>query len=228
MATRKVCFFITPIGQPNSPERKRADNIKKYVLSVLSRSYSIIRADELPRPGSITHQVIKLLYEADLVIAELTGANPNVVYELALRHAFNKVSIHLVDEAADIPFDLRDERTVVFDITDPESINACRQELRRYLKEIGKKKFSYTSPVFRVLGVAAATAEQKEDFLETIADQISSIASDVSSIEFDVGFIESEISSANLAALEDMVEELKSELSDVKGQVGEILGKLEE
>jgi hypothetical protein len=98
MPSKKVCFFVTPIGSANSPERKRADEIKKYILNeVLSAKFKVLRADELAQPGSISHQVIKWLYEADLVVADLTGQNPNVVYELAIRHAFNKVSIHLID-----------------------------------------------------------------------------------------------------------------------------------
>jgi len=96
-AAKKVCFFVTPIGHTNSNERKRADNIKKYILNeVLGSKYKVLRADELPQPGSITHQVIKWLYQADLVIADLAGVNPNVVYELAVRHSFNKISIGLL------------------------------------------------------------------------------------------------------------------------------------
>src|SRR5208282_1261111 len=100
MSKRKVCFFVTPIGSANSAERKRADDIKKYILNeVLAGKFTVLRADELPLPGSISHQVIRWLYDADLVIADLTGANPNVVYELAVRHSFNRISIHLIDKA---------------------------------------------------------------------------------------------------------------------------------
>ena len=139
MRSKKVCFFVSPIGQSNSPERKRADNIKKYILNeVLSGKFKVVRADELPQPGSITHQVIKFLYAADLVIADLTGVNPNVVYELAVRHSFNKTSIHLIDKAEQIPFDLKDERTIVFDLGDPDSVNDCKQELSKIIKEVSR------------------------------------------------------------------------------------------
>jgi hypothetical protein len=93
MPTKKpkpICFFITPIGQQNSAERIRADQIQRHILSeVLSAKFKVVRADELPHPGSITHQIIGLLYNADLVIADLTGSNANVAYELAIRHSFN-------------------------------------------------------------------------------------------------------------------------------------------
>src|ERR1700742_2597072 len=127
MAIKKVCFFVTPIGHSNSPERKRANDIQKFILNeVLAPKFKVLRADELPQPGSISHQVIRWLYDADLVIADLTGLNPNVIYELAIRHAFNKVSIHLIDKAATIPFDLKDERTIHVDLKDPADMDECK------------------------------------------------------------------------------------------------------
>ena len=116
--SKKICFFVTPIGKNNSTERKRADQVQRHILiEVLGPKFKIVRADELPHAGSITHQIISLLYNADLVVADLTGSNANVAYELAVRHAFNKVSIHLIDKADTIPFDLKDERTIVFDLS---------------------------------------------------------------------------------------------------------------
>lgn len=216
MRSKKVCFFVTPIGHSNSPERKRADNIKRYILNdVLSRKFKVVRADELPQPGSISHQVIKMLYFADLVIADLTGSNPNVVYELAVRHAFNKISIHLINKAEQIPFDLKDERTIVFDLADPDSVNDCKLELTKVVKEMEKRKFEYSSPVFRVLGVAAATPEEKEGFLEKMADQIDTIASDVSGLE----------TTLMMSDLDD-IGDINSAIGDLKADVKKILERL--
>jgi hypothetical protein len=181
---KKICFFITPIGKHDSGERKRAEQVQKYILTeVLGSKFKIVRADELPHAGSITHQIIHLLYNADLVVADLTGSNANVAYELAVRHAFNKISIHLIDKADAIPFDLKDERTIAFDLNDLDSISSCKDELNKFVEVILKGKVQYSSPVFRTLGVAAATAEEKEGFLERISDQMESIATDVSTIE---------------------------------------------
>lgn len=216
-AAKKVCFFVTPIGHANSNERKRADNIKKYILNeVLGSKYTVLRADELPQPGSITHQVIKWLYQSDLVIADLTGVNPNVVYELAVRHSFNKISIHLIDRAEQIPFDLKDERTIAFDLSDPASIDDCKQQIAKVIKEINRHGFEYNSPIFRVLGVAAATDEEREEFLQTMADQINSIASDVSGMETDISMLD-------FSDIEKTVESLKKDLSEVKLDIKKIL-----
>lgn len=220
MPTNKVCFFITPIGAANSPERKRADNIKKFILNdVLSGRYKVLRADELGVPGSITHQVIKWLFDADLVIADLSGANPNVIYELAIRHAFNKVSIHIVDKTEKIPFDLRDERTIELDLSDIESVNDCKQQLAKIIKLIQKPKFQYSSPIFRVLSVAAATAEEKEDFLENMTDRLESIATDISSLEI-------ELTGVNFDEIENKVGDLSKDVYEIKSDIRKILEHL--
>jgi len=219
MAATKVCFFITPIGHPNSDARNRADKTQKYILTeVMAGKFKILRADALPQPGSISHQVIKWLHEADLVVADLTGANPNVIYELAIRHSFNKISIHLIDKAETIPFDLKDERTIIFDIEDLDSIDGCKRELAKNIKEIGRKGFTYSSPVFRVLGVEAATQEEREEFLETMADKIESIASDVSSIETDISMID-------LSDVERGIDQMAKEIYNIKMDVQKLIDR---
>jgi len=207
---KKICFFITPIGKADSKERKRAGQVQRYILNeVLKPKFKIVRADELPQPGSITHQIISLLYNADLVVADLTGSNANVAYELAVRHSFNKIAIHLIDAADDIPFDLKDERTIVFDVNDLDSINSCKDELKKVVRAISKG-VKYSSPVFRTLGVDAATAEEKEGFFEKIAEQVESIATDVSSIDTTISFSDLD----EISSIKDGVEEMDKTLAE--------------
>jgi hypothetical protein len=220
MPAKKICFFVTPIGHANSPERKRANDIQKFILmEVLAPKYKVLRADELPQPGSITHQVIKWLYEADLVIADLTGLNANVIYELGIRHSFNRISVHLIDKAATIPFDLKDERTITVDLADVADVDECKRALARNIKEIERKGFTYSSPIFRVLGVAAATPEAKEDFLATMADKIESISSDLSSIE-------TEIMMSSADEVDRKVDQMLKDTYDIKLDIRRILGQL--
>src|SRR5947209_17192970 len=110
----KKCFVIAPIGELGSPERKRSDVIYKYVISpaVESCEYKPLRADRIPDPGIITQQVIQHIVEADLVIADLTGRNPNVFYELAICHALRKPFIQLLQSGEILPFDVASTRTI--------------------------------------------------------------------------------------------------------------------
>ena len=95
--TRRKCFIICPLGEEHSETRKRSDKLLNHVLEpvLLRNDYDAIRADQIPKVGSITTQIINLVVESELVIADLTGSNPNVFYELALRHASRKPYIQL-------------------------------------------------------------------------------------------------------------------------------------
>lgn len=174
-------------------------------------------ATPIGKNESIERRRAEQIQRYNLVVADLTGSNANVAYELAVRHAFNKVSVHLIDRADAIPFDLKDERTIVFDVNDLDSVRVCKDELRKFVDAISIGKVQYTSPVFRTLGVAAATAEEKEGFLEKIVDQIDSIATDVSSIE--LSMMMSDI---------DQIESLKDSVSNLEKQSEQVEHRLDE
>ena len=66
----------------------------------------------------ITAQVIEHIVRAPLVIADLSFGNPNVFYELALRHATRRPVIQVVRAADHLPFDVGQFRTVTIDMSD--------------------------------------------------------------------------------------------------------------
>jgi hypothetical protein len=70
------------------------------------------RSDLDLTPGPVTPKMLSELLEARLVIADLTGRNPNVYYELGLCHAFARPVICLIDSHTSLPFDAKDERTI--------------------------------------------------------------------------------------------------------------------
>jgi hypothetical protein len=95
--------------------RRNADHFIKYIVEPCTKELELgepIRADSLPEPGRITSQVVKLLRSADLVIADLTGDNVNVYYELSFRHTIGRPTVHMALEGTDLPFDLAGERVI--------------------------------------------------------------------------------------------------------------------
>jgi hypothetical protein len=81
---RRQCFFITPIGDGDSMERRRSDDLLHVLRPVLNElGYDLARGDEFPDPGQIVPQVLDHIATADVIIADVTGRNPNVYYELA-------------------------------------------------------------------------------------------------------------------------------------------------
>jgi hypothetical protein len=107
-------FVIQQIGSSESPERKRADEIYEGIIvpALKSSGLEAYRADLDASPGAITPRMLSELLGARVVIADLTGRNPNVFYELGITHSFARPLISIADSVASIPFDAKDERII--------------------------------------------------------------------------------------------------------------------
>jgi len=118
----RTCFYIAPIGDEDSEERKHSNvflgSIVEPAMEALDRGFQVVRADKIEKAGMITAQVIEHIFKAALVVADLSFHNPNVFYELALRHATGKPTVQITRTADRIPFDVADVRTVQLDTTD--------------------------------------------------------------------------------------------------------------
>ena len=115
-----TCFYITPIGSENSEERKHSDMLLECVVSPVLEEFGLkaVRADKIDKPGIITNQILDYITKSRMVIADLSFHNPNVFYELAVRHMKGLPTIHLSRSCDRIPFDIGNFRTITLDMTD--------------------------------------------------------------------------------------------------------------
>jgi len=178
MAEKEIlqdCFIICPLGGEQSDTRKRADQLLKHVLSPVleENGYAPVRADQVPKVGLITSQIINLIIDSPLVIADLTGSNPNVFYELAIRHAIRKPYIQIIDGGEKIPFDIGSVRTIEFDIGDLDSVEKTKTEIGRQIKEFAKGH-KPDSPIS--IASTARLLQDDSDLASEIADRLSYLA----------------------------------------------------
>jgi hypothetical protein len=87
------------------------------------------------------------LVDDALVIADLTDLNPNVFYELAIRHMVTKPFVHLMQKGQSLPFDLHDNRTIFVDHTDLRSVDRCKEQLKRQIQEVQRDPSLVDNPI---------------------------------------------------------------------------------
>ncbi|EME8250781.1 hypothetical protein [Enterococcus faecium] len=159
----KNCFIITPIGNDNGPERRFADGITDAVLRPVLDEFDLkpVAAHDISATGSINDQVIQHIYEDKLAICNLTGLNPNVMYELVVRFTMRKHTILICEEGIRLPFDIIAERTIFYknDIAGSEEL---KEKLRRMIKGIDYTK-DPENPIFKVLKFGQAMGNIETD-----------------------------------------------------------------
>ena len=172
----KICFVIAPIGKPESDIRNRSDQVLKHIIrpAVEACGYKAVRADEIAEPGIITNQIIRHVVDDPLVIADLTGQNANVFYELAIRHACRRPLVQIIDKVKDIPFDLSVMRTIQVDHQNLDSVEEAKTEIRRQIQSLAASPSSLENPISVALADRSGSnpldeiRTQAQDYLEEI------------------------------------------------------------
>lgn len=113
--------------------------------------YVARRADSNLHAVAIMQDVVTGIETADLVIADLTGRNANVFYELGLAHGLNKPVLMIARASGDIPFDLSAYRTIIYSVDLPSDkgsdiASTLQQELALRLEVIRAGEMVFTSP----------------------------------------------------------------------------------
>jgi len=154
-ASNDSCFVIAPIGEAGSEVRRRSDQILKHVIRPAAEACGMkaTRADEIAEPGLITNQVVGRLISDKWVIADLTGRNPNVYYELAIRHAIRRPIVQLIEAGESIPFDIAGTRVIQINHRDLDSVEQARLNLISAMNSLGDGVL-VESPITAAVGLA--------------------------------------------------------------------------
>jgi len=128
VAGRKSCFVLMPFADSFNDVYKHSIH-----AAVTTSAWKCTRADEIHQPREIIDQIWEQILRADLIIADLTGRNPNVFYELGYAHALNKNTILITQSIDDVPFDLRHRRLVCYSQT-AKGYKELFDSIRRYME----------------------------------------------------------------------------------------------
>tara|TARA_R110002033_G_scaffold56829_1_gene105828 strand:+ start:1423 stop:2583 length:1161 start_codon:yes stop_codon:yes gene_type:complete len=148
-----TCFYIAPIGDEGSEARKHSDLFLGSFVEPAVEEFglTVVRADAIDKPGIITRQIIDYVMKSRIVVADLSYHNPNVFYELALRHAVKLPIIQIARAADKIPFDINQMRTIIIDTTDIYTllpkIESYRSEISAQIRRALDKDYVVDTPV---------------------------------------------------------------------------------
>jgi len=108
LAIPDLIFVLTPFHEDFQDEFEAVSQVGREL------GFSVNRGDERATQGDIFPQLLRLLVAARVVIANISGRNPNVFYELGIAHALDKPVILLAHNQTDVPFDIRSKRIVFY------------------------------------------------------------------------------------------------------------------
>lgn len=221
----KKCFVITPIGDSNSEIRRHIDGIiDQAIVPAIGDKYNIDVAHRKYEIGSINDRVIKSIFESDLVIANLTNLNPNVMFELAIRYSFGKPAIVIAEKGTKLPFDIVDENTVFY-INDPAGAEELKNSIIEFENGIDTSKQEY-GPVYQTIQkiplykeVESGEKVSSEALLSYVIDRLDSLEKSIGNSKENIALRRELLSiivsktNAHIIADEKFREELENTLS---------------
>jgi hypothetical protein len=120
---RPTCFVVMPFSLDYS------DRLWNDILrpAIEDAGFVAVRGDEIQRAGQVLEDITVSLHDAEIVIGDITGSNPNVLYEIGYAHALQKrtILLHYAEKDSNwtrkLPFDISGMRILPFDVSNPEA-----------------------------------------------------------------------------------------------------------
>ncbi|WP_314724933.1 hypothetical protein [Enterocloster bolteae] len=225
MDCKRDCFIITPIGNEDTPIRRHIDGIIDAVISpVMENDYNILVAHRLFDIGSINKQIIELIYKSDLVIANLTETNPNVMYELAFRHTLGLPALTIAEKGTKLPFDILTERTIFY-TNDLQGTVDAKKDLERYLSQINYDKKKSSGPIHDYLDTEdlknriynqSQNKDNVSEVLELMVKRLESIENTIPHIGSEVKNSVSHLESFTPKITSEILDEIAEEFNNIR------------
>jgi hypothetical protein len=169
------CFVISPFGGWNDDYYTEI-----FQPSIKAAGLEPARADDLFRSSNIVHDIWHLVSSARVLLADLTGKNANVFYELGLAHAAQKPVLLLTQTLDDIPFDLQALRVITYDVEHPEWGKVLINNIKQGLKEMLESPERSVLPTFLLEGPGEQPQVSPEEArMLSLEQQVDSLRTEI-------------------------------------------------
>lgn len=125
------CFIVMPFSLAWSDDVHQTLSGSCKALAVQP-----MRGDDVFTPTDILVDIWQSINVADFVIADITGRNPNVLYELGIAHTLAKPVLIISQSAGDIPIDLSTRRIIIYGQSDGLWQDSLQSKTSKAIQEI--------------------------------------------------------------------------------------------
>ncbi len=169
---KPFAFIIMPFSQArpinagyHSLSQDDLDTIYTVIRSCLSRrGYKVRRAESAT---DILRDIVLDLDKAELVVADVTALNPNVMYELGIRHGFCKKTILITQDRSELPFDIAGYQCVQYGWVTEKERKKFQSDISRLLSELDNHPDPRYGPVHAHMG-SRKLAVREEEHRQTV------------------------------------------------------------
>jgi len=124
-----LCFILMPFSEP-------FDTIyKKYIKPTVEKKFRIKRADTIFKSSEIIEDIWEYINKSKFIIADVTGKNANVFYELGMAHTVGKVVFIITMKKDDVPFDVKHRRSFEYSYTE-QGLKKLKSDLKNAMNEL--------------------------------------------------------------------------------------------
>lgn len=174
---KKTCFVIMPFSDPEGYERGHFRSIYEYtfVPAIRAAGYEPLRIDDNSVSNLIHGKMMNELINAPMVLCDLSTNNPNVLYELGIRHAYDKPVVLVQEIGQDRIFDIGAITSVEYHPTRLyEEVVEDQQKITEAILQTANAKNTYS-----IMSLAMLQSAQPASGSVTSADQVQYLMQEV-------------------------------------------------
>lgn len=217
LGEKKKCFVIMPIADTEGYEIGHFKRVYEYIIkpAIIKAGFEPMRADEVNKANFIIIDILKQIISSDIAICDLSSRNPNVLYELGIRQAFNLPVCLLKDNKTTRMFDIQGFRDVEYDEKlRIDNVEKVVDQLAKNIMNTYESKGEDINSIIQLMGIKAAELENTT----VISNDTNILLNAIENMGKKVSILENKIINKNvpnqLSLLSDLDESPKFNLDE--------------